>query len=275
MVKKIVRILLILLIIAAIAIYVVDIVVNQTPPMEHLVKMALVVLALSASFARTFTRNNGGVPRSLSFYEDAYAEKIKTAFDRSPKERKMLLKAIRFCANEKYPNAVKILLKLRLSCKRDDDEHAVGLFLAVCLKEMHLYEEAITQYEALIKRGIASTTVYSNLGQLYTELGEADRAVECFEKSIEADPENPYPYNNIAGLYFGEGEFEKAKEFAHKALEKNRKIYQASTLLAIIYSVENDAEKAKKYSQMAITSGQDPQKLKNAIAHYKSLNTEE
>lgn len=139
---------------------------------------------------------------------------------------------------------------------------------------MRLYAEAIHVYKGLVSRNIASSTVYGNLGHVYYQVGEAQLAAENYEKAIETDPHNPYPYNNLAKFYFDEYQLEEAKEYAKKALTINRKVYQASTLLAIIYSLEGNSTEADKYSHMAVSSGQNPQKLKAAIEHYKSLENE-
>ena len=54
------------------------------------------------------------------------------------------------------------------------------------------------------------------------------------------------------------------------ALDVNHKFRQSATLLAIIFSLENDSVNAQKYSHIALSSGEDPDRLKKAIEHYKA-----
>lgn len=74
----------------------------------------------------------------------------------------------------------------------------------------------------------------------------------------------------MAQEYFALHEFEKAISYANQSLEINPKFHNASTLLAVIYSLTGDKENAEKYSHIAITSGRDPESLKQTIAYYKS-----
>lgn len=105
MAKKIVRVLLILLIIAAIGIYVADIVVNGASITKNLFRMLVVVLALAVSLIRTFTSSRSS--HGLSFYEKTYENEIGGAFDRSPNDKKKLLTAIRYYNENKLKKAAK------------------------------------------------------------------------------------------------------------------------------------------------------------------------
>ena len=130
-------------------------------------------------------------------------------------------------------------------------------------------KDAIIVYNALLNMNIYSTTIYGNLGSLYSNLGNYDDAIACLRLAIQNDEKNPAPYNNLAKLYFDTYDFENAKGYALKALKINHKFRQSASMLAIIYSLENDKENAGKYFHIAISSGEDPSRLQRAIKQYQ------
>ena len=123
--------------------------------------------------------------------------------------------------------------------------------------------------------GIATATVYNNLGHACLRTGNTERMLECFENALHFDPENSYAYNNFAQYYFREYEFDRAIEYAEQALKHNANMYEPATLLATIYSIRGDDEKAKKYKHKAIANGQDPERLNYAIELFKEQYAED
>ena len=145
------------------------------------------------------------------------------------------------------------------------------MFLGLVFTDMELKEEAIHVYNQLVAMGINSSTVYGNLGSLHSKLGNYDDAIANLRLSIQNDEKNPAPYHNLANLYFESFDFENAKRYAMMALQINHKFRQSASLLAVIYSLEENHENAEKYTHIAAACGQDLDKLKYAIAHYKSV----
>ncbi|MBQ7344375.1 MAG: tetratricopeptide repeat protein [Clostridia bacterium] len=275
---KIVRIiciaLLVILIIVAVAFYVIDIVKNDTPADKNLFKMLAAVFICLGSLTR-FVTSGGRRGRNLSFYETQYSKEIGTAFSSSPAYRRRLLSALKMYNENKMDKAVKVLMDLRPFCQSRDDYYAVWLFLGLCLTDMGLREEAVTVYNQMIEMRITTSTVYGNLGSLYSALGKYDDAIASLRLGIQNDEKNPAPYNNLAKLYFDTFDFENAKAYAKKALEINHKYRTSASLLAEIYSLEGDEENAAKYSHIAISAGESPERLKRAIEYYKSIHSKD
>lgn len=259
----------IILIMVSVALYVVDIITNGTPIEENLFKMLSAVFVSLAGLARLISSGKRG-RRSLEYYASQYEEHVKNAFVDEPLYRKKLLCALRLYNENNLRKALKYLLELKKVCKKHDDACAVGLFLGLTLTDMGLAEEAISEYNQLIALGITSSTVYGNLGHLHSNLGNYDDAIANLRLSIQNDAKNPAPYHNLANLYFSKQDFENAKKYALEALEVNFKFRQSASLLAIIFSLEGDVDNAKKYSHISISCGEDPEKLKRAIEHYKA-----
>ncbi len=266
--------LLLALIVAAIAFFIIDIVQNGTPPKENAFKMLAAVFICLGGLARIFSPGAKS-GRGLRFYEIQYQKEIRNAFFDAPSCKRRLLTALKLYNENKLDKAAKMLIDLRPSCKTKDDFHVVDLFVALCMTDMGFYEEAAHTYNKMIENNLATSTVYGNLGSLYSKMGNYDDAIRAFRLSMQNDEKNPYPYNNLAKLYFDTFDFENAKIYAKKALELNHKFRQPATLLAIVYSLENDKENAEKYSHIAISSGETPERLKTALEHYKAMRSEE
>ncbi len=271
--NKIIRIViaaaLALIIIAVITLYVYEITVKNVPPQKNLFRMLALVCVSIGGFIRLFSPQRGGL-RSLAFYEKQYADQLKDAFSDAPMNKKKLLCAIKLYNENNFTKSVKYLTELKPLCRTNDDIYAVNLFLALVLTDTGFKEEAVKIYRELINLNLATTTVYGNLGSLYSALGNYDDAIASLHLSMQNDENNPAPYQNLAKLYFDTYDFESAKRYAHAALKINHKFRQSATLLAIVYSMEGDTSNAEKYSHIAVSSGENPTDLKNAIDYFKS-----
>lgn len=263
--KIVLTVVLALLIAASIVFYIVDIAVNGSAPTENLFKMLAAVAVCAGSMIRLFVKRGR---RPLSYYESSYYDDIKGAFSSSPYNRKKLIAALRLYNEDNFGKALKYLSELKAQCKTRDDFYAVGLFTALAFTDIGYTNDAIIVYNALINMNITSSTIYGNLGNIYSGLGRHDDAIAALSLAIQNDEKNPAPYNNMAKLYFDTYDFENAKEYARRALEVNHKFRQSASLLAIIYTLENDTANAEKYSHIAIASGEDPDRLQRAIKHY-------
>lgn len=265
-VKIILAVILVALIIVSIVFYVMDIILNNTPPTKNLYKMLLATFICSGALIPLFVKK---ARRSLAYYESQYYEHIENAFANSPFYRKKLLRAIRLYNENNFGKALKYLGQLKQVSEERDDLYAVGLFTGLVFTDMGCKKDAIIVYNALLNMNIYSTTIYGNLGSLYSNLGNYDDAIACLRLAIQNDEKNPAPYNNLAKLYFDTYDFENAKGYALKALKINHKFRQSASMLAIIYSLENDKENAGKYFHIAISSGEDPSRLQRAIKQYQ------
>jgi|GEM_PF-1191626 len=268
-IRIVVTVILILLIVASIAFFVADILIAGTPPTENLFKMLAAVFICIGSLVRLYARG-GSRGGSLEFYASQYKDILGDAFADSSLDRSRLLHAVKLYNQDDYGRALKILRDMTGRCKTRDDLYAVKLFLALTLTDMGLVREAEETYRQLIAEGLATSTVYGNLGHLYSALGRHDDAVANLRLAIQNDPKNPYPYQNLAKLCFDSFDLEGAKEYAHAALEVDQKFRLSASLLALVYSIEEDEENAEKYRHISISCGEDPVKLDKAIARYRS-----
>ncbi|MBQ3528039.1 MAG: tetratricopeptide repeat protein [Clostridia bacterium] len=264
--RRILTAVLILLICAACGYFAYESIKMQKIDLASAVRVLLIAIAALTSIIKM---NYGQSPRrTLRHYESFYKNEIGRAFSEDPKGKKKLLSAIRLYNEDKFKKAASALKKLKDECVYRQDTAAVLLFLALCYSDCGLKRDAIATYEELLRLDPTNATVHNNLGLLYESLGDGENALSAFEEAIYLDPSYAQAYNNLANFYFKEYELEGAMEYAHLALEKNSRMYQASGLLAIIYAIMGDTKNKEKYFHMAVASGQDKNKLRNAIEYY-------
>ena len=101
--------------------------------------------------------------------------------------------------------------------------HAVAYFnVALLYKKGKRYSDALSAYEEAIKHGIDDVQeVYSNLGVLYSEMHQREKAREMYERALNVDPTYVPALFNLAGLFEEAGERQQAMEFYERILSIN------------------------------------------------------
>ena len=94
--------------------------------------------------------------------------------------------------------------------------------VALLYKKGKRYSDALSAYEEAIKYGIDDVQeVYSNLGVLYSEMRQREKAREMYERAINVDPTYVPALFNLAGLFEEAGERQQAMEFYERILSNN------------------------------------------------------
>ncbi len=256
-----------ILIVVILAFYLGDIIVNSTSPKEHLFEMLSSLVICLGSVIKLVTADR--TRKSLAFYETQYADILENSFKNAYWNRRKLLCAVRLYNEDRYKKALKYLHELQPRCQYRADEEGVGMFLALTYTDMACYEEAAQIYSKMIAGGICSSRIYSNLGHVYSKMGQYEDAIANMHLALQNDKRNAFAYQNLAALYFETYDFEKAIQYAKEALTINCKFRQAASLLAVIYSLQENQEEAKKYAHIAISAGENPIDIKMAIERYR------
>ena len=265
--KNILKTVFVVLLIAIIGFYIFDVVVNQIPFTKNLFR----TISISAMCLFGFGRLNYSVGRRpLKFYESAHAKVIRTAFNGQVMNRNKLLCALRLFDEGNYRKALKYLRQLQKECQTPDEYYAVWLFIGRSFTEIQMYPEAIQIYRQLINHNLADSRIFSNMGYLYSEMGENDNAISSYNEALFLDKNNAHTYNNMAYLHFNAYEFDKAIPLAEKALELDPKLHPAATLLAIIYDLTDQKDLSSKYRHISIANGCDSESLDAAIKKYRT-----
>ncbi len=226
------------------------------------------ILILAGLALTLFKGNRQGKVTKAEYYA-AYGHLIGSAFSDEPKLEKLLYKALDDFNKGKYNAALKKLDHLRTASPKSADRFTVTVFTALCKSRLGNYQEAIRIYSnALMIR--EHSTVSSNMGSCYLELGRINDALECFKRAIRADAKNPNPYNNIAQLYIQSGEFEKALPYAQEAVNINGKLPQALNAMAICHAMLGSDTASEEYFRRAVACGSDGRTLRAYIDNLKT-----
>ena len=202
-------------------------------------------------------------------YKAAYGHLVGNAFSDDPKLEKMLYQALDDFNRRKYPTCLKKLETLQLASSKKADRFAVYVFTALCYSRMGRFEDAIRIYSNALQIREHSS-VASNMGSCYLELGKMEEAQECFKRAIRADASNPNPHNNIAQLYIETGKFEEAIPYAEAALAINAKLPQALNAMAICHAMLGNETDYETYFRRAVACGSDGKQLRAYIDNLKS-----
>ena len=100
-----------------------------------------------------------------------------------------------------------------------EDIPSIYSYMAVCLKELDLYSEAIATLEKGEQHDRERTDIYNLMGYCYFKLKEHEKAIECFRKVLQLDPSSAIDYANIASNYRDMGDKENAIRYYRFALE--------------------------------------------------------
>ncbi len=102
---------------------------------------------------------------------------------------------------------------------KDQDVPSIYSYMAVCLKEMERYGEALEILKKAEEWDRERTDIYNLMGFCYFKEKEHEKAIECFRKVLELDPGSAIDYANIASNYREMGQIEKAVQYYRFALE--------------------------------------------------------
>lgn len=160
------------------------------------------------------------------------------------------------------------------------------------------YPGAIAKYEAALAANPALVTVYGDIGSIYFETGETDKAIESFNKLLEKDPgnqearvslatawfkkgnaeeakkalaplniaeiSNPYTLYNIGVGFYNAGQSEEAIRYWEKAISLDPKMVDAQFQLALAYYSLKQNDKAKLAFQKVIELDPNSENAKSA-----------
>ncbi len=137
-------------------------------------------------------------------------------------ENKVLSGVAYYCAGEiklkmeKYNEAVEAFNKAyERKYKTVDSLNG----LAVSLFRLNLYREAIDAYTLIQDEVGYHQSIYDQIGKCYINLGEYEKAIEQFDKSISLNADNAVPYFNKGIAYYLLGNADMAKTCMQKAIE--------------------------------------------------------
>ena len=82
----------------------------------------------------------------------------------------------------------------------------------VALFQQGHLEEALAEFDEVIRLDPEHAVAYSNRGNTYLQLGQLERAIRDIDEAIRIDPQSALAYNNQGSVYSGLGQYQRAVE---------------------------------------------------------------
>ena len=132
--------------------------------------------------------------------------------------------------------------------------------LALQYKRAFRYREALRAYEKALELGVSDLQeVYSNIGVLYSDMRDAAKAQEMYEKALGVDGDYVPALFNLAGLCEEIGERERAIEIYERILAANPQHWDSIARLAQAKKIADSEDPVIDRLRSAIEdAGDDP-----------------
>lgn len=124
--------------------------------------------------------------------------------------------------------------------------------LGIMYKEAGNYEKAIEELGIAIKLSPRFLQAYNNLGGLYIILGRYEEAARSLKKAIEINPSYVGSYHNMGRIYFEKGDIGEAISWCKRALEVAPDDLRTLNFISQLFVQQGDYEGALHYLQRAL-----------------------
>jgi tetratricopeptide (TPR) repeat protein len=118
---------------------------------------------------------------------------------------------------------------------------------------------------------------WNNLGILAAREGNADLAIQHFERALQIDPDHSVALQNLGNAYRQKKDWPQAKRALEKALALNPDEAESNYSLGMVYAQQNDSDHAYEYLQRALSLRPAyPEALNNlGILYLRTRRTEQ
>jgi tetratricopeptide (TPR) repeat protein len=123
-----------------------------------------------------------------------------------------------------------------------------------------LFENKIQFHNTRVSQIVATAETHKtlkinafyNMGLAYSNKGDNDKAIECYQKAIEIKPDKHEAFNNMGSAYDDKGDKDKAIKCYQKAIDIKPDFHEAFYNMGLAYSNKGDKDKAIECYQKAI-----------------------
>jgi tetratricopeptide (TPR) repeat protein len=132
-------------------------------------------------------------------------------------------------------DAAREQILLELATERPDDA-AVQFQLGNVYYDLGQLDKAVAAYRKALDIDDQLLGAWVNLGSAHDELGNVPRSLSAYEKALELDPDDPRTLCNMGSAEFQRHRYEKAIEYFNAALEADPRSQLAHYNLAIMFA---------------------------------------
>ncbi|MCX5708021.1 MAG: tetratricopeptide repeat protein [Candidatus Omnitrophica bacterium] len=211
---------------------------------------------------------------SLSTAERALCENIKTFKDfniiAAKFDYKSTLSWIQECIKEKDYLKARELCDSLLRYSRGNSQI---LYLRAALSQkIGQQDQAIDDYNVLIRRNLADAKVFNNLAALYAFKEDFSRAIELLSRAIKEDPGSVEAHNNLADAFMRIQDYGRALEEYNKVIVFEPGNTTALYNLGFLYAKNKDYAKAKQSWEKVLSINPKDPDAQKAVQNFNKLN---
>lgn len=221
--------------------------------------------------------DKGEVEKAKAKYAEALEAYAKVTAD--PKCQHVYLEAysVLLMRYHRFEEAMDLLRRADKNKMPKMDKLKLRINFAICQWKTGKLDQAIELMESVFN-DLKNSLVYGSLGYMYIEkavqTGDFAKAVEFNQAAYEYDEDDAVVLDNMGQLYLNMGEVDKALDYFERAHERKPKQVDTLYYLAKIYSGRGKTEEAKQlldtaltgnYSALATTTREMAQELRASL----------
>jgi tetratricopeptide (TPR) repeat protein/serine/threonine protein kinase len=155
------------------------------------------------------------------------------------------------------------ILQYEKALKLKPDSHLFHMYLGQAFSQQGNYEEAAEMIEKAIKIASSKTEAktsrvvakaYADLGKVYIEQGELEKAAEALKTSELNNPGDPKTLHYIGLLHGKRKNYHKAQQYLSRALKATPQDAEVLRNVARVYLETNNTDVALSFAQKAVTN---------------------
>lgn len=136
---------------------------------------------------------------------------------------------------------------------QEDPDNGDALYnLGMIYTELDNPEKAVKTLQRCVESGHDTANVYVALGYAYSKLGNQNKAKELFLSALELEPDNPYALRNLGALYGKEANYESAVRYLERSFSFNPSDVNTAYGLGMCYFNLGDLANADRFLRKSI-----------------------
>ena len=188
---------------------------------------------------------NGEYDKAMKLYEEAYAKGMDAP-------RLLRGYSVLLIRTRQFDNALEVLKRMeKLPKLLPKDKVDMHVNYAIILWQKGHLDRAMEVLDDVFRHN-KNGSIYSIIGYMKIEKGDADEALAFNQEALEYDENDPVFLDNLGQTYYRLlGDKEKAKPYFEKALELKPSAIDTNYFLALYAIDEGDYAKAREYLETA------------------------
>ena len=172
--------------------------------------------------------------------------------------------------DDNYADAIRVSEK---ALEYNPDNVDLRRYVAGCYYQMEEYDKAIASYEETLTMVdstdlVVRAEIITGIGDIYSQIEDTVKAIECYEQALELDPLNSGALNNYAYFLAQRGEdLDRAERMAALAVKDDPENANFVDTYAWVYFAKKDYKMALFYIKRAVELDDD----NHLLDHYGDI----